>query len=350
MRASVEGDPLGKLGPKYPLIVAPMAGGPSSPELVVASCAAGAMGSMGAAYSSPAAIDEFASKVRLRTDKPFAINLFIPHPIPQVSVDQIDREIAATAQYRSELGLPKPQFSPPYEEDFDAQFEAVLRVNPAVFSFIFGLLPAQYMIAAKKAGMVLIGTATTLEEAQMLEESGVDAITLQGFEAGGHRGIFDPDAADKEISLRDLLVQCAGRIRSPLIAAGGIMNAADVGTVMQIGAHAVQMGTAFLACAEAGTSAPYRAKLADLSQRHTNTTRVFSGRLARGIENRFMNEMATKAGSVLPFPAQNKFTRDIGAASAARDSADFLSLWAGMGAGTVWQGPAAELIETLFVK
>jgi nitronate monooxygenase len=337
-----------KLGLKYPLIVAPMAGGPSSVELVAACSAAGALGSMGAAYSNPAAIVQFADAVKQRTDRSFAINLFIPTSVPPIDRDQIDRAIAVTSHYRAELGLSTPDVAPPFEEDFDAQFEAVLKAKPAVLSFVFGLLRDEHSKAAREAGILLIGTATTLAEAQALDDSGVDAIALQGFEAGGHRGIFDSGAPDKEIPLHHLLAQCVGRVRAPLIAAGGIMAAPHVEAALRAGAQAVQLGTAFLACAEAGTSKPYRTRLLDPAGRPTRTTRAFSGRMARGIENRFMNEMSGKADAILPFQAQNKFTRDIRNASAARGSADFLSLWAGTGESDLWQGPAAELIEHLF--
>ena len=347
MATNIDEDAFRKLGMKYPLVVAPMAGGPSSPQLVAAASDAGALGSAGLAYSNPGQIEDFAAKVRQRTDRPFAINLFIPRPTPQIQPHAISRAIAATASYRSELGLATAQLSEPFEEDFDAQFEAVLRVRPAAFSFVFGLLPAEHRRAARQAGMVLIGTATTQQEAQALEESGVDAITLQGFEAGGHRGIFDPEAPDTELGIRELLTQSMARVRVPLIAAGGLMTAADIQVALVAGAKAVQMGTAFLTSTEAGTAAPYRAKLLDPA-RKTRTTRVFSGRLARGIENRFMQEMSAEVDAILPFPAQNKFTRDIRSASAAVGSADFLSLWAGTGEGDLWQGPAADLIEHLF--
>ncbi|EPE97377.1 NAD(P)H-dependent flavin oxidoreductase [Rhizobium grahamii] len=349
MPTEVDSELLPQLGLKYPLIVAPMAGGPSTPELVVAASAAGALGSVGAAYSNPAAIVEFADKVRQRTNKPFAINLFTPHPAPTVDAAAVERAIAATAGYRAELDLTPPHFSPPFQEDFDAQFEAVLRIRPAVFSFVFGLLAPEHTKAAREAGILLIGTATSPEEARALEDSGVDAITLQGFEAGGHRGIFEPDAADPEILLRDLLAQCREKVRVPLIAAGGIMTAADVRAAFAVGARAVQMGTAFLATREAGTSAPYRSAL-NVPKRKTRTTRVFSGRFARGIENRFMTEMTPNMDAVMPFPAQNKFTRDLRGASTAKGSADFLSLWAGTGEGELWQGSTAELIDSLFAE
>jgi nitronate monooxygenase len=303
---------------------------------------------MGAAYSKPPAIAEFAHAVRNQTDRPFAINLFAPHAHHVVSATQIDNAVQATAAYRRELGLPAPQLVPPYEEPFDAQFEAMLRAKPAVFSFVFGLLPADYLKGAHAESIIVIGTATTLEEASALQETGVDAICLQGIEAGGHRGIFDADAADKEIKIFDLLRACRPKISVPLIAAGGIMNAKDIQDALQHGAQAVQMGTAFLACRESGISAPYKAALLQNTTRITQTTRVFSGRLARGIPNRFMREMEHEAGVILPFPAQNSFTRDLRNASAAKGLADFLSLWSGTGAGELWQGSAGPLIETLF--
>ncbi|AYG67273.1 MULTISPECIES: nitronate monooxygenase [unclassified Rhizobium] len=348
MPAAANSNLFRQLGLKHPLIVAPMAGGPSSVELAAAASAAGALGAMGGAYSNAAAIEAFADQVRQRTDKPFSINLFIPHSIADVAADRLERAVAATARYRQELELPSPQLEAPYEEDFDAQFEAVLRVKPACFSFVFGLLSADHVHEAKKAGIPLIGTATTLDEARALEESGVDAIVLQGFEAGGHRGIFDAGAADPEIGMHDLLAQCAGTIRVPLIAAGGIMTSSDIRAALQAGAQAVQMGTAFLACAEAGTSAPYRRKLLETSERWTRTTRAFSGRFARGIENRFMDEMDGKPDAILPFPAQNKFTRDMRGASTAKGLPDFLSLWSGTGNGELWQGSTAALIDRLF--
>jgi nitronate monooxygenase len=336
------------LNPKRPLIVAPMAGGPSSPELIAAACHAGALGSMGAAYLAPQAIGAFAAKIRAQTNRPFAINLFAPHKQPEVAEDRIATAIAATAPYRRELGLPTPELSPPFEEDFDLQFEAVIRAKPAILSFVFGLLPRHCVEAAHKDSIAVVGTATTAEEALALQEAGVDAIALQGIEAGGHRGIFDPDAEDSEIGLFDLLDACVPKIDCPLIAAGGLMTAGDIRKALGKGARAVQLGTAFLACREAGTSAPYKARLLEAPMRTTRTTRAFSGRLARGIENRFMTEIDAQPGSILPFPAQNKFTRDLRGRSTEIGSSECLSLWAGTGAGDLWTGTAGDLIGQLF--
>ncbi len=333
---------------KHPMIVAPMAGGPTTPELVAESGRAGALGSFGAAYSNPSAIEAFSEKTRSLYDRSFLINLFVPQVGVKVDAPQLEKAIQATEGYRKELGLSAPTLVPPYEEDFQAQFEAVLRVRPAALSFIFGIPEARFITSAKNANVFLIGTATTLEEALALEASGMDAITLQGVEAGGHRGIFKADAQDEEVSTFDLLDACASKIKIPLIAAGGIMSREDIRRALTKGAQAVQMGTAFLACKEAGTSAPYRKKLLETSERTTRTTRAFSGRLARGIENRFMTEMEKRSEAILPFPAQNKFTRDLRNASTAKGLPDFLSLWSGTGAGELFTGPVSELISSLF--
>lgn len=335
-----------KLNLKHPLIVAPMAGGPSSVELVISSCEAGALGSIGAAYSKPKDIQDFVSSVRKQTSKPFAINLFIPHDDPPISDLQMARALQATEKYRKEFGLATPTLQPPYEENFDEQFEMILKLKPAVLSFVFGLLEPEYIEDAHQEGILLFGTATSLDEAMALQDSGIDAITLQGFEAGGHRGIFDPEAADPGVAAMDLLEQCSHKLKIPLIAAGGLMNAQDIQKALSRGASAVQMGTAFLACQEAGTSEPYRRAL--LGERKTKLTRVYSGRLARGIENKFMLEMEEDHGAILPFQAQNQFTRDIRSASVKNNSSEYASLWSGMGPGPLWTGSAKDLIEKLF--
>lgn len=339
------------LGLQYPLIVAPMAGGPSSPELVVAASEAGALGSIGAAYYSPDAIVAFAERVRLGTAKPFGINLFISREPPEVSPDAISRAVGRTQAFREELRLPVPRLVAPYEEDFDRQFEAVLRARPKVFSTVFGVLAPEYVRAARKEGILVFGTATSPGEIQAHLEGGVDAIVAQGIEAGGHRGIFEPAAEDPAIRAIDLVraMAGAGAKRVPIIAAGGIMSSADVQAMLAAGADAVQMGTAFLATKEAGTSAPYRKRLlAEGANRKTRTTRAFSGRLARGIVNRFMDALDPEPGAILPFPVQNKFTRDLRSASATVGSPEFLSLWAGTGSGDLWTGSTAELIRGLF--
>jgi len=328
----------------HPLIIAPMAGGPTTPDLVAAGCRAGATGFIGAAYMKPEAILEACTLVRAKTDRAFGVNLFVTHDTPSVSAPEFEAALIATLEFRRELGLDRPALAPPYEEDFEAQFAAVLQARPAALSFVFGILPAEKIRAAQVAGILVFGGATTLAEALAVEKAGVDAIVLQGIEAGGHRAILDPRATDEEVPLLELLKACRSQLKIPLIAAGGIMNRGHVKRALAAGAELVQMGTAFLDCREAGTSAPYRTRLREA--RVTETTRAFSGRLARGIVNRFMREM--KGRPLLPFPAQNKFTRDLRAAASIQGSSEFLSLWSGTGAGPLWTGSAEDLIKSLF--
>lgn len=334
------------LGLKHPLIVAPLAGGPTTPDLVAASCNAGALGSLGGAYSSPEAILKDALAVRSMCKGKFAINLFAPAPIPPLDPERLKQAIEATAGYRRELQLPTPKLEPPYEENFDRQLEAVIEARPAVLSYVFGTLAPHYMRRVKNEGILLIGGATTLEEARIIEDSGADAVVLQGFEAGGHRALLSATAIDQEIELFDLLKRCRGKLKIPMIAAGGLMNKIDIERALNAGAQMVQLGTAFLNVKEAGTNKAYRDALR--GSRVTKTTRAFSGRLARGIKNRFMIEIENRPESILPFPLQNKFTRDLRKKSGELNNPDFLSLWAGTGAGEPFNGTAAELISVLF--
>lgn len=332
---------------KRPLIVAPMAGGPSSTELVAASSDAGALGSIGSAYSSPQQMEEFFLKVRSQTEKSIAINLFIPHRQPQISEVQLSTALDVTRSFRQKLNLPEPLLKPPYEENFDEQFEMLLKLKPEVFSYVFGVLKPEYVKAAHKENIYLIGAATTFEEALLVQDSGADAVVLQGVEAGGHRAIFDSEQADLNVELMNLISQCHSKIQIPLIAAGGLMTSKDIQTALSKGVQAVQLGTAFLNCKEAGTTGPYRKALQG-THRNTKLTRVFSGRLARGIENVFMTEMEKHPSSILPFQAQNKFTRDLRTASAQMGSSDYLSLWSGTGDGELWTGSVKDLIQSLF--
>lgn len=326
-----------------PLIVAPLAGGPTTPALVAASSEAGALGSLGAAYLTPEKITADIEAVRRATKRPFAVNLFTPMPRLALAPERVAAANAATRAYRDELGLSEPVLSPPFHPDFDSQLEAVVRARPAVFSFVFGLVPAEALAACRKAGILTMGTATTVEEGRELEASGVDAIVAQGVEAGGHRGIFDPLAPDPGIATLALTRALASRVRVPVVAAGGIMDGAGIARALAAGAQAAQMGTAFLVSDEAGTSAPYREALSR-GPRETALTRAFSGRWARGLRNRFLDETEARPEAVLPFPAQNAFTRDLRAKSAALGSPDFLSLWAGTGVGAIRPGLSAKKI------
>jgi nitronate monooxygenase len=335
---------------KTPIILAPLGGSPCTPELVSAVCNAGALGSIGAAYMDSKTILEFTKKVRAQTQRPFVINLFTPAEEYEIAADTLENAFDATAGYRNELKIPEPKtFEPPYTENFDQQFEAVLSLKPAAFSFVFGQLEKKYLQACRDQKIIIMGTATTVEEALALEDDGVDAIILQGVEAGGHRGIFDAEEDDPQITTVELVRAAHLSLETPLIAAGGIMTGKDINNIMKAGAIAAQLGTAFLACDEAGTSGPYRQALLAKDAK-TALTRVFSGRIARGVVNRFMEEMEDEPEAVLPYPAQNRFTRDLRKASIDRNSSDFLSLWAGTGVNKIRTGKAADILNKLFLE
>lgn len=337
------------LGCEHPIIQAPMAGGGDTPELVAAVGNAGGIGFIGAAYLAPDQILEAARAVRTRSARAFGINLFAPLPAP--AARDLTDDAARLAPYFAELALPAPTASIPPGIDFDAQIAAVLESGAAVFSFTFGRLPPQALRAINQRGLALAGTATTVAEAIALEADGVDAIIAQGSEAGGHRGTFLGDFAAAMIGTMALVPQIIDAVRVPVIASGGIMDGRGIAAARALGAEAVQLGTAFLTCDEAGVPPAYKQAIMDASEDATRLTRAFSGRPARGIVNRFMREMeAPAAAPVAPFPLQNALTRPLRAAAAKQGRAEFLSLWAGQGLRLARRLPAGELVKHLVAE
>lgn len=333
---------LQKLGLQRPVILAPMAGGISTPALVAAVSEAGGLGSLGAAYLTPQQISAEIAAVRGLTKRPFAVNLFAPQALPQVTSEQIAAAEANLAPLHAALNLAPPKLPAQVEEDFAAQFEAVLEAGPAVFSFAFGRLERSRLEALRARGILTIGTATSLPEAQILESDGVDAVVLQGGAAGGHRGGWQRDDLADTLDL----VRAAQSLSLSVIAAGGLMTAEAVQAALGAGAELVQCGTAFLRAAEAGTSAPYRAALAAAQAGQTTLTRSFSGRLARGLANTVTQEVQEP----LPYPYQNALTRPMRSAAATANRAEFLSLWAGEHFWQGREGPAAEILVGLVAR
>jgi nitronate monooxygenase len=337
---------LERLGVAHPIVQAPMAGGPSTPELVAAVSNAGALGSLGAAYLTGPAIREAVAAIRRLSDRPFAINLFVPErEAPDLS--RIPAAQARLAPYRAELGLPTPPLPTPLTIPYAEQLDAVLEARPALFSVIFGIPDEGSIRAFRARGTLVAGTATTVAEARLLEQAGVDAVIAQGSEAGGHRGTFAAPFEDAMIGTTALVPQVADAVRLPVLAAGGIMDGRGIAAALALGASAAILGTAFLACAEAGTDASYRRALAESSAGDTAVTRAFSGKPARGLRNRFMEEVGPHAADIAPFPVQNALTRDIRAVAARLGRGDLLSRWAGQGAPMARAMPAGELVATL---
>jgi nitronate monooxygenase len=328
---------------EYPIIGAPMGGGPSTPALAAAISNAGGLGTLSGGYLTPAQITADIEATRALTPRPFAVNLFTFAMPPQPPRDELDAANRSLDAYRAELGLAAGTLPSRYSEDVDEQFDAMLRARPAAFSFTFGIPPVSALQACRAAGIYTIGTATNVAEGIALQEAGVDAVCAQGAEAGGHRGTFLGEREAGLIGLFALVPQLVAALDVPVIAAGGIMNGAGIAAARMLGADAVQLGTAFLRANEAGTNDAFRRALA--SPGVTAITSAFSGRDARGIENRFMRERASLATP--PYPYQNALTRDVRQAAARAGRAEFLSLFAGEAFSLGTDGSAAEIFARL---
>jgi nitronate monooxygenase len=338
---------LGRLGIDFPIIQAPMAGGPGTPALAAAVSNAGGLGSLGGAYLTPNEIREEVQRTRQLTKRPLNVNLFAGG-----YSRQSDRDPAPMLEVLREvhelLELPPPTLPEVPVDPFDEQVAAVLELHPEVFSFTFGVPAPATMQRLRDANIVILGTATTAEEGTMLAEAGVDGIVAQGAEAGAHRGTFGGTTFEAAmVPTFTLVKQIAGRTGLPVVASGGIMTGSEIAAAMKAGACAVQLGTAFLACPEAGTSDVYRKAILKARGKDTVITRAFSGRAARGLCNHFAQIMIGREDLILPFPMQNSLTRAMRSASTTLGIPDYLSLWVGTGVARLREMPAAALIATL---
>ncbi|MET3574495.1 nitronate monooxygenase [Bhargavaea ullalensis] len=323
---------------KHPVIQAPMAGS-TPPEFVAAACRAGILGSLGAGYMTADKTRQAVRDIKSLTDRPFSVNLFVPEN-PARNEQIIRAAHDALARYREELGLPGelPAFS---DSEFDGQVQVLIDEGVPIASFTFGLPDESAVRALKAAGTYLIGTATTPEEAAAAEEIGMDAVVLQGKEAGGHRGAFLGE--DRFMALSDLLAETGTAI--PIIAAGGIHDAKTVRAALAAGASAVQVGTALLIAEESGAHLLHKQAILDSREGETVLTRAFSGKNARGVANRFIREMSK--APVAPYPLQNDLTKPIRAAAGKQGDAGLLSLWSGENGWRNEGGTVAEIVERL---
>jgi nitronate monooxygenase len=339
-----------KLGIRYPIIQAPLAGGVDTPRLVAAVSTAGGLGSIGAAYLSPDQIRASIREVRRLCDRPFAVNLFAPGQgvKPTATADELDRVNAVLSSYRAELGLPAASAPAAAPVTFDAQLAIVVEERVPIFSFTSGALPAERVRELKALGIATLGTATTVREGVILAESGVDGIVAQGSEAGGHRASFASPPERALIGTMGLVPRLVDRTGVPIIAAGGIMDGRGVVAALSLGAAAVQMGSAFVTCTESGANEGYKRALLNAGDEDDTTlTRAFSGRTARGRRNRFVNEMDGRPDAILAYPLQSGLTKDIRQTAAARDVPDLMPLWCGQGPARRATQSAGELIAEL---
>lgn len=337
------------LGIAHPIVQGPFGGGLSSVALLTAVSESGGLGGFGVHHLAPDAIRALADDLRAATARPFALNLWVSsHDLPETEMTA-ERYAAAVARLQplyDEVGVEAPAFPEQFVPRFDEQAEAVLVARPAAFSFVFGIPDARTLTAFRDRGIVTIGTATTPDEAVALDEAGVDAIVASGAEAGGHRGAFLAPAEESLVGTLPLVRIVAAEVRAPVIAAGGIADANGVVAALALGAEGVQLGTAFLATEESGTTPEHRAALRGPDARRTRLTRSYTGRLARGIPNRLMEQLA-REGAIEPYPYQGYLLKPVLAAARAQGRTDSVSLWSGQAAPVVGHTRARELYAAL---
>src|SRR4051812_18161843 len=335
------------LGIALPLIQAPMAGVQDS-ALAVAVCNAGALGSLPCALLSPAAMRDQLERIRTQTAKPYNVNFFCHTPPPPDAAREATWRQTLAPYYR-ELGLdtdtvPAAGSRTPFSE---AAAAVLAEFKPAVVSFHFGLPDAALLARVRGWGAKVLSSATTIEEARWLETHGVDAIIAQGAEAGGHRGMFLSDDVATQMGTLALLPQIVAAVKIPVVAAGGIVDAKTVAAAMALGAAGVQVGTAYLLCPEATTSAVHRAALKSDAGRHTAVTNVFTGRPARAIVNRLMRELGTIRTDAPAFPLAAAGIAPLRAKAESLGRGDFSSLWSGENTSGCKEMPAADLTREL---
>lgn len=338
------------LGSEFPLIQAPMAGVQGS-ALAIAVSNAGALGSLPCAMLGADAMRAELAAIRAGTQRPFNVNFFCHQaPVPDAAREQVWR--ARLAPYYAALGLDLSAIaSGPGRVPFDAAAVAVLaEFKPPVVSFHFGL-PAPELLAQVKAwGATVMSSATTVDEARWLQAHGADVVIAQGLEAGGHRGMFLSDDLSTQSGTLALVPQIVRAIDLPVIAAGGIADARGVAAARALGAAGVQIGTAFLLCPEATTSAVHRQALQGDGAGLTALTNLFTGRPARGIVNRVMRELGPICADAPAFPLASAAITPLRSRAEAQDSGDFSPLWAGQNVSGCRAVPAARLVQDLMAN
>jgi nitronate monooxygenase len=334
----------------HPIMQAPMGGGPSTPELVAAVCETGGMGWLAGAYLTPEQIRDQAKAVRALTDRPFGINLFVGGWARSANRTQVAAMMKLLREMHEDLGLDPPAVPGIPADPYPNQLDAVVEARPAAFSFTFGVPRAEDIAMLKEAGVLVAGTATTLREANILAQSGVDAIIAQGEEAGAHRGTFAGTFEQSMVPTIDLVRAIHTDIRLPILAAGGLMDGHDVAAAIATGASATLHGTAFLACPESGASEAYKQAVLHIGFDDTVVTRAFSGRPARGLRNNFVRAVEASEAEIPSYPMQNVLTRPMRQAAAARGDAGRLSLWAGRGVARIREMPAKELVRAMLAE
>lgn len=324
-----------------PIVQAPLAGGPSTPALAIAVCEAGGLGFLAAGYKQPDDVRAEIEVVRAATDRPFGVNVFVPSERaadPVTLRAYLDELLPEAASQGAELGEPR------FDDDaWEQKLELLREARPAVASFTFGCPSAEVIASLREREVAVWVTVTTPEEAEQASERGADALVVQGIEAGGHRGGFADNDGAEGWGLLALLRVISRAVDRPLVAAGGIADGAGVAAVLCAGASAAQIGTALMLAPESGTADAQRELLGQPIP--TRLTRAFTGRTARGLVNRFLDEHSAAAPAA--YPEIHHATSPLRAAARTRGDADAFNLWAGQAHMLARELPAGEIVRRL---
>lgn len=338
------------LGIDYPILQGPFGGNLSSVKLVSTVSNLGGMGGYGAYMLTPDEIIALDKELKQATGKPYNINLWVSDsdfPAGEVSDEQFAKAAALVKPFFDEIGAPLPAKPKAYPSRFENQVDALLTAKPPVFSFIFGLPSSTILEDFRKKGIKLIGNATTLDEAIALDNAGVDVIIASGFEAGGHRPSFLESPEASLTGTFVLVQQIREKVKTPVVAAGGIADARGVAAAFTLGAEGVQIGTAFLATEESGASEYHRNLLHSDAARYTTLTKVSTGRLGRGIRSRYTESIAGRNSELLPFPLQNQFIVPLRKAATEKQQYDLIMFWGGQIAPVLKHTSAKKLFESI---
>ncbi|MBG0568668.1 NAD(P)H-dependent flavin oxidoreductase [Actinoplanes aureus] len=335
------------LGIDVPIIQGPFGGGLSSVALVAAVSGAGGLGSFGAHHLDPDAITALVADLKsaVPRDRPFNVNLWVPHPYEAgLRPAPADFERLRPLYERLGVSAPTSYTTPPV---FDDQMDALLAAQPPVISFVMGTPSADVVTEARRRGIVMIGTATTVDEAVAVEAAGLDVVVASGSDAGGHRGAFLRPVAESLVGTFSLVPQVVDAVRIPVVAAGGIADRRGVTAALALGAAGVQIGTGFLATTQSGASPIHKAALTGPDARITVLTRLFSGRHARAIINPLIRELTAEEANVPEYPVHNALMQPLRRAAAAHNDSRYINLWAGQSASLSRSVTAQEYLATL---
>ncbi|MFZ0474689.1 MAG: nitronate monooxygenase [Halobacillus sp.] len=330
----------------YPIIQAGMAGGITTPELVAAVSEEGGMGTLGAGYLDPDELTEKIKAVQQTTMKTFGVNMFIPKT-PRYCSNQITRSRQLLQPYDQELHVKPRNIKERTESNFEEQINTILKLQVPVCSFTFGVPDKALVNELHKYGVKVIGTATTVEEAVINEQAGVDIVTAQGSEAGGHRGTFHGSYEQGMIGTMSLVPQIVDEVGLPVLAAGGIMDGRGIAASLMLGAQGVQMGTAFVTSLESGAKEQHKQAILQAKECDTTITSVFSGKPARGIENDFIKQMTPYQNELPDYPIQNELTKNLRKEAAERNKPEWMSLWSGQSPRLSGNKHVSEIIKEL---